>query len=144
MKRILVLTFVAAMTLWAADRLGAQQTPPPAAQLGQPGQPGQPPPFRGPPPNFRRGPQRGAYLYTRGLADLHMIKMELQRSKTDLGGHRDSAVDAVDRAIAELEAVRAYEQTNAVHMPPPGQGAGQPVPQAAPAAPAAPPAAPQQ
>jgi hypothetical protein len=44
-------------------------------------------------------------MYQRALTALQQAKMELQRSTNDFDGHRDSAMEACDKAIVELQAV---------------------------------------
>jgi hypothetical protein len=41
---------------------------------------------------------------------LKRVKMDLERSKEDFDGHRQSAMDACDKAVQELEAVQASIQ----------------------------------
>jgi hypothetical protein len=61
----------------------------------------------------------------RALNDLRMVKAELQRSQDDFGGHKDSALEACDKAMQELEAVMkaAPPQPSPVQNPqtPPAQ-----------------------
>jgi hypothetical protein len=63
--------------------------------------PNQPAFQRMPPPRFRQ-PRP---LFSRALSDLRAVKMELQRAEGDLGGHKDSAIEACDKATQELMAV---------------------------------------
>jgi hypothetical protein len=86
----------------------------------------------------------------RALNDLRMVKAELQRSQDDFGGHKDSALEACDKAMLELEAVmKASQQTSPQPNPQlPGGGTPPPpsvrmAPPAAAPTPAAPPAQPQ-
>jgi len=76
--------------------------PPPSSQTPPPGgRPG------GPPPGFRGRP--GA-SYRQAIGMLKRVKMDLERSKEDFDGHRQSAMDACDKAVQELEAVQASIQ----------------------------------
>jgi hypothetical protein len=87
----------------------------------------------------------------RALGDLKQVKMALQGSQEDFGGHKDSAIAACDKALEELDAVMkamphptppqrpgvppgGQFQQNLTPLPPAG---GNP-PGAAPAAPATP------
>jgi len=95
----------------------------PGPGMRQPGRPRQPQPP----------------VYARAINDLRMAKMQLQRSPGDFEGHKDSAIQACDKAMEELQAVMKIvmaEQQKA-HTPPPGQAPGQPpATQQTPAAPA--------
>ena len=72
--------------------------PPPAGQAPPPGmRPG------GPPPGFRGRP--GA-SYRQAIGILKRAKADLERSKEDFDGHRQSAMDACDKAMQELQAVQ--------------------------------------
>jgi hypothetical protein len=64
-------------------------------------------------------------MYQRTIGMLRQTKAQLERSETDLGGHKQSAMDACDKAIEEL--------TAALKAIPP---APQPAPPPQPAAPA--------
>jgi hypothetical protein len=83
----------------------------------------------------------------RALNDLRMVKTELQRSQDDFGGHKDSAIEACDKAMLELEAVMKASPPlpSPVQNPQLPTGAVPPPPSApaAPPAPVAPPAQPQ-
>ena len=58
----------------------------------------------------------------RALGDLKQVKMALQGSQEDYGGHKESAIAACDKALEELDAVmKAMPQPT-----PPSQRAGQP------------------
>jgi hypothetical protein len=107
-----------------------------------------PPQFqRMPPPRFRQ-PRP---VYSRAVSDLRAVKMELQRAQGDLGGHKDSAIEACDKAMQELLAVMKalppLPSPERPQQPPPGATPLPAAPQAAPPAtapaPAAPPAQPQ-
>jgi len=81
-------------------------------------------------------------LFSHALADLRMVKAELQHSQDDFDGHKDSAIEACDKTIQELSAI-----LKTMPAPPPPQRAvkrpagAAPAPAAPPAmAPAAPPA----
>jgi hypothetical protein len=41
----------------------------------------------------------------RSMGDLQSVKAQLQRSTGDLGGHKDSAIEACDKVVQELRAV---------------------------------------
>ena len=60
-------------------------------------------------PQFRRPPLPGFRqtrpVFARTLGDLRAVKMELQRTQGDLGGHKDSAIEACDKAMQELAEV---------------------------------------
>jgi hypothetical protein len=126
---------------FAADN--PNQPPPGAFPAGS----NQPQMQRLPPPRFRQ-PRT---IYARTLSDLRAVKIELQHSPDDLGGHKDSAIEACDKAILELTAVmKALPPPPSPQrpMPPPGgplpsPAAPQVAPPATPPAAAAPPAPPQ-
>jgi hypothetical protein len=77
----------------------------------QNGPPGEPPSGQTPPPNMRpSGPPRGrppGGSYRQAIGVLKRVKADLERSKEDFDGHRQSAMDACDKAIQELEAVQS-------------------------------------
>lgn len=110
--------------------------PPPASPQPPSGYPAPQPPmgYPGQPPGRFRGP--GAFLYQRAINDLTMVKREMLRAPDDLGGHRDSAVAACDKALEELHAVQAIVQARPPRRPPMAP------PMAPPSAPAPPPATP--
>lgn len=108
--------------------------PPPGAP-GAPGTPGGPARPRPYPPQFR-GRMRNSFQPT--FMSLKHAKMELERSTDDFGGHRQSAIDACDKAIQELDAVIKAQAAAARQLPPPG-GPGNPGALQAPAPPQAPP-----
>jgi hypothetical protein len=85
--------------------------PPPAA--GQPvaPPPGNPGPRQGPPPGFRSRP--GMMNYRQAIVILKRAKTDLENSKEDFDGHRQSAMEACDKAAQELEAVQASIQAAA-------------------------------
>ena len=96
--------FLAAMLVvgaitFAVSSLRAQTQPAPVT----------PPAQQAPPPNFHPMPPRGRMigLYRQSVRMLTMAKADLQRSKDDFNGHRQSALDACTKAIQELEAVQA-------------------------------------
>lgn len=84
---------------------------PPAAGAAQ-----QPAPGPRPMPPRMRQPRM---FVQRALFDLKQVKAALEHSEGDLGGHKDSAIEACDKATAELDAVLKA-------MPMPAQGAGAP------------------
>jgi hypothetical protein len=100
-----------------------------------------------PPPGFRRTRPD----FARALGDLRVVKMELQHYQGDLGGHKDSAIEACDKAMQELAAaMKALPPLPSPQRPTqPPFGATPPLslqqaaPPATPPAPAAPPAQPQ-
>jgi hypothetical protein len=53
-------------------------------------------------PGYKPRPPQIALNQT--ILSLRRAKMELQHSKDELGGHRQSAIDACEKAIQELEA----------------------------------------
>jgi hypothetical protein len=79
--------------------------------------PGGPPPMQappqgprpGPPPGFRGRPNMG---YRQVIIFLKRAKTDLERSKDDYNGHRQTAMDACDKAVQELEAVQASIQAD--------------------------------
>ena len=115
----------------------ANQPPAPA-----PGAPNPQPFQRMPPPRFRQ-PRP---VFSRALSDLRAVKMELQRAEGDLGGHKESAIEACDKATAELlAAMKALPPTPSPVRPGPAPFPGTPSPtplQTAPPAPAPAPAVP--
>lgn len=95
---------------------------------------------RMPPPRFRQP----HLAYNRALGDLRMVKLELEHAQGDLGGHKDSAIEACNKAIQELTAVmKSLPQPPPPQQPlqPPFGGTPTPTPlrAAPPATPAAPP-----
>jgi hypothetical protein len=96
---------------------------------------------RMPPPRFRQG--RPAFART--LSDLRMMKTELQHLQGDFGGHKESAIEACDKAMQELAAVmKSLPPPPSPQRPiQPPSGATPPPPESAPPAPAAPPPPPQ-
>ena len=90
---------------------------------------------RFPTPRFRQARP----VFARTLGDLRMVKMELQHFQGDLGGHKDSAIEACDKAIQELaEVMKALPPLPSPQRPMQAPS-GAPPPQAAPpAAPTAP------
>jgi hypothetical protein len=74
------------------------QNPPPA---GAPASPGFHPPTGSPAARARNE----IMLYRRTASYLKNAKQQLQRSTEDYNGHRQSAIDACDKAMQELTAV---------------------------------------
>lgn len=114
--------------LFALTDLRAQdQTTAPAA----PAAPAAPPARQLPPPGGRSMPPHGRAigLYHQSIRMLTMVKSELERSKDDYNGHRQSALDACTKALAELQAV---QEAALAEMPKPNQnppnGGAQPAP----------------
>jgi hypothetical protein len=145
MKRnMLVAAGIALILAFSLNNSQAQNDAPPPGPGPAPRQPGpvpdgtnQPQFQRMPPPRFGR--QRP--VFGRALADLKMAKMELQHAQGDLGGHKDSAMEACDKAIQELAAVM-----KSLPQPPPAQrpiqpAGGTPQPGSPPGVPTPPPAA---
>lgn len=64
---------------------------------------------RGMPP-FRN---RAAMNVRNSVMMLKRVKMDLANAKEDYDGHRQSAIEACDKAIAELEAVQTSIQATA-------------------------------
>jgi len=97
----------------------------------------------GPPPAFRGRPGSS---YRQAIGILRRVKSDLERSKEDFDGHRQPAMDAVDKAMQELQAVQdsiqaaqaaaaakaAAQQQNAQQAPAPTPA---PAPAPAPATP---------
>ncbi len=144
-KNILLLAAIAlmgTMTL-ALNELRAQNAPPSPGAPTSPGftpgpgqgRPGMPPGFRG----------RPGGRYGQTIMFLRMSKAELERSTDDFDGHRQSAIEAVDKAMQELQAVQTSIQAAAAAKAAAAKAAAaaaaqsnQPPAQPAPAAPAAP------
>lgn len=110
----------------------------------QPVAPAAPAPARQPggPPGSRPFPTRGGRMvgmYHQTIRMLTMIKGDLDRSKEDYNGHRQSALDACNKAIEELQAVQNAMMAEMKSQPPQGNPPqSAPAPNAAPA-PATPP-----
>jgi hypothetical protein len=146
------ITWVLAFSLSSSQ---AQNDAPPPGPAPAPNQPSGIFPGRTDPPQLHRLPPprfgRQRLAFSRTLSDLRMAKMELQHSSGDLGGHKDSAMQACDKAIEELTAAmkalpvppppqRPMEPPSGINPPPaPPQAAPPPTPPAA----AAPPGPPQ-
>jgi hypothetical protein len=140
--KILIVAGIGLVLAFTQKNIQAQTTnvpvPGPAPLLVAP-----PPGTRPPMPRFRQGHP----FVSRALNDLRVVKMELQHSKEDFGGHKDSAIDACDKAILELQAVMKFSNPppGLQQIPPPSAGAT-PAPSGPPVAPpatGAPPAQPQ-
>jgi len=71
--------------------------PGPAPGAPMPVQPGQ----RFPSPKMNQPRQ----FIMRTLSDLRNVKIQLQRSQDDYGGHKDPAIEACDKAMLELDAI---------------------------------------
>lgn len=96
------LALIAALT-FSVNNLRAQNSPPP----------GGPPPGQQPPPNFRQGGPAGmrgrpgpAMIYRQASMVLKRAKTELERGTNDYDGHRQSAIEACDKALQEMDAVQ--------------------------------------
>lgn len=133
-KNILIIAAVVAgimLISWNDSR--AQQTPPPAGpptiSHGPPGG------MRPIPPGFRG---RAGARYMQTIMFLKMSKAELQHATEDFDGHRQTAMDACDKAIAELEAVQSIVQSEAAAKAAAARAAQSNQAPATPAAPAAP------
>jgi hypothetical protein len=147
-KNTLLLTIIAAASLLVFVSPDARSqdtpttTPAPAVRVPQPGQrPVMPPGFR----------TRAGGRYQQTIMFLKMSKAELEHATEDFDGHRQSAIDACDKALAELQAVQSSIQKAAAARAAAQQSQAPAAPNttAAPAAPAAPatpaaPASPQQ
>lgn len=99
MKKNLVYFAVAALAgvlIFAPTGLKAQNTPPVGA----------PPGAQNGPPGALRPRPRGGLSYRGVIRNLQMAKTQLERDKHDYDGHRQSAIDACNTAIAELQAVQ--------------------------------------
>jgi len=109
----------------------------PAAPQPIPGRPAPPQPGARPPGFPRRMPSH--MPLRNALRALDAAKRDLNAATTDFDGHRQAALDACDKAIAELnEALKhAPEPTPPPTATPPGAAPGTPPP-AAPVAPPAP------
>ena len=72
----------------------------------------------------------GLQSYRQTIMALRRAKLDLQHAKDTLNGHQQTAIDACDKAIEELECVVRSTGTNAPYRPqlasPP---AAKPVPQ---------------
>jgi len=100
---IVAIALVGTVTLTVNSLRAQNDTPPPGAPPA-----GQPPLARqGPPPGFRGRPNMG---YHQVIFMLKRTKMDLERSTDDNDGHRQTAMEACDKAIQELEAVQASIQ----------------------------------
>lgn len=111
-KNTLFLTAIAVigMGTFTLTNLRAQSGTAPTAptavpQARPPGFAGRP---GGMPPGFRN---RSFMLYHSASGSLTRAKMELERSKEDYDGHRQSAIDACDKAIHELESIQESIRT---------------------------------
>ncbi len=105
----------------------------PAGQTSSPAPTGSNQPFmqRLPPGRMRQGRP----VFIRALNALRMAKMELQRTEGDLGGHKQSAIEACDKALQELaEAMKALPTPPPPQRPAPLPPATAPPPGATPAA----------
>ena len=96
---LIVATALVGTATLTLNSLRAQNEAPPA---------GAPPARQAPPAGMRPGPPRGrpGNSYHQAVAMLKHVKMDLERSKDDFDGHRQSAMDACDKAVQELEAVQ--------------------------------------
>lgn len=108
MKNLFLLATVTILGLAALTGLQAQQTPTPSTSTPPPaGQAVAPPPGR----PFARPPfdprMRGMNRYRGLAAALRRAKIDLEKSTEDYNGHRQSAIEAIDKAVTELEAVEA-------------------------------------
>jgi len=102
-NRIILLAAGAALVLafWpGALRAQNTENPPPT---GQP--PTNAPPARRSMMPPRPGHQPPQMVYRRTMIELQMAKRELEHSEDDLGGHKQTALEACDKAMQELEAV---------------------------------------
>jgi hypothetical protein len=128
----------------------ATPAPPPTSPAAQPPAPGP-----GPRPQMPPRIRQPRIFVQRALADLRQVKMALQGSQEDYGGHKDSALAACDKATQELEEImkampkpmpppqRTAQPPGNPLAPPPPPGANPP-PAPVPAPPSAPPGAPPQ
>jgi hypothetical protein len=110
---IVAIAVVGTMTLTFSTLRAQNDTPPVAPPAGQV------PPQR-PPPRGR--PNMG---YQQVIFMLKRAKINLEHSNDDYNGHRQSAMDACDKAVQELEAVQASimaaaKAAAAAAVPPPG------------------------
>jgi hypothetical protein len=109
MKRnFLVVVVIALGTLLGLELSdsNAQTTNAPSPSLAPaPAQPapGTPPPPRMPP--FPRRPQGPAMVFQRTIFSLRQARVQLEKADSDFGGHKQSAIDACDKAMEELAAV---------------------------------------
>jgi hypothetical protein len=71
-------------------------------------------------------------MYRQAVMILKRAKADLERSTDDFDGHRQSAMEACDKAVAELEAVQTAIQASAAKAAAAAQAA-QPAPAPAPA-----------
>ncbi len=98
---VIAVLLVGAATL-TVDKLLAQNNPPAAT-----------PPVQFPPPGNHPGLNPAvrsrmiAGNYRRTVIFLKQTKVQLEGAKEDYDGHRQTAIDACDKAIKELEAVQA-------------------------------------
>jgi hypothetical protein len=98
--------------------------------------PAPPPVQKFPPPR----PNQPRPIFLRTMNDLRMVRAQLQRSPDDYGGHKDSAIEACDKALQELEAIMksSMPQPSTQKKPQPADGSAPPPPplRIAPSAPA--------
>jgi hypothetical protein len=105
---IIAIALVGSVTLTMSS-LRAQNDAPPAGAPPQGAPPaGQPP--QGPRTGFAGPRGRPTMGYRQVIFMLKRTKADLERSKEDYDGHRQTALDAVDKAVQELEAVQASIQ----------------------------------
>jgi hypothetical protein len=78
---------------------------------------------------------RSRATFQQTMSSLRRAKMELQRSSQDFDGHRQSAMDACDKAMAELQAVVQAQAAASRMAPPQGQVSPAPAPTPTPQAP---------
>jgi len=118
---------------FSLDNSQAQTNAEPAPPSALPVAP--PKPAVRPQPRFRQ-PQP---VFARAISDLRAAKIQLQRGTNDFEGHKDSAIQACDKAMEELQAVMKIvlaEQQKEMPPPaaqPPGQLSAPPAAQPAPA-----------
>ena len=138
-KNMLIAAGIAMVLAFSLDNSQAQTNAAPAPPAMMPAPP--PGPGARPPARFRQ-PQP---IFARAISDLRMAKMQLQRSTNDFEGHKDSAIQACDKAMEELQAVMKVAIAEQQKAQPPPQEQAPAQPPAAPVTPAPPaPATPSQ
>jgi hypothetical protein len=115
-KKVLFITIVLTGCLFPAIRniqaqadAGAQSAPAPVTATSRPA----PGANRFQPMGSMSGPQS----YRQTIMALRRAKLDLQHAKDTLNGHQQTAIEACDKAIEELECVVRTSGTNAPFRP---------------------------
>jgi hypothetical protein len=118
-RKILIMAGIGLMLAFSQNNSQAQTTNVPVVGPAPIAPSPLPPGQRFPGPRTRQP----RVFIPRVLNDLRMMKAQLQRSQDDFGGHKDSAIEACDKALLELDAVLKASPP----LPSPQQ-TGQPLP----------------